>query len=63
MTRNRKCGSYSEDEADGGHARRGHDFGTVGHQVEEGRHDGLGGVVEAAAQHRRQVAAGDRRRY
>lgn len=48
--------TYSEDEADGGHAGGGHDFGTVGDQVEQNGHGGLGRVVEAAAQHRRQVA-------
>lgn len=55
-----KAATYSEDEADGGHAGGGHDFGTVGDQVEEDRHDGLCRVVEATAEHRRQVA-GDRR--
>lgn len=44
--------TYSEDEADGSHAGGSHDFGTVGDQVEEDRHGGLGRVVEAAAQHR-----------
>lgn len=44
--------SYSEDETDGGHPGGGHDFGTVGDQVEQDRHGGLGGVVEAAAEHR-----------
>lgn len=42
--------AYSEDEADCGHAWRGHDFGTVGNQVKEGGHDGLGCVVEASAE-------------
>lgn len=56
----RKAAAYSEDEADGGHAGGGHDFGTVGNQVEEDRHGGLCRVVEAAAEHRRQVT-GDRR--
>lgn len=55
-----KAATYSEDEADGGHSGGGHDFGTVGDQVEEDRHDGLCRVVEATAEHRRQVA-GDRR--
>lgn len=44
------AGTYSEDEADGGHAGGGHDFGTVGDQVEESWHDGLRRVVEAAAE-------------
>lgn len=48
--------THSEDEADGGHARGGHDFGTVGDQVEKGRHGGLCCVVEPTAEHRRQVA-------
>lgn len=48
--------TYSEDEADDGHAGGGHDFGTVGDQVEQDGHGGLGRMVEAAAQHRRQVA-------
>lgn len=56
----RKAATYSEDEADGGHAGGGHDFGTVGDQVEEDRHGGLCRVVEPAAEHRRQVT-GDRR--
>lgn len=47
--------SYSEDEADGSHPGGGHDFGTVGDQVEEDRHGGLGSMVEAASEHRRQV--------
>lgn len=47
--------SYSEDEADGSHPGGGHDFGTVGDQVEEDRHGGLGSVVKAAAEHRRKV--------
>lgn len=55
-----RSSTYSEDEADGGHARRGHDFGTVGDQVEENGHDGLCGVVEATAEHQRQVAGDSR---
>lgn len=47
--------SYSEDEADGSHPGGGHDFGTVGDQVEEDRHGGLGSMVKAAAEHRRKV--------
>lgn len=54
--RDEGAATYSEDEADGGHAGGGHDFGTVGDQVEQDGHGGLGRVVEAAAQHRRQVA-------
>lgn len=45
---------------DGGHARGGHDFGTVGDQVEEDGHGGLGRMVEATAEHRRQVAGEQR---
>lgn len=48
--------TYSEDEADGGHAGGGHHFGTVGDQVEEDGHGGLRRVVEATAEHCRQVA-------
>lgn len=48
--------TYSEDEADGGHAGGGHDFGTVGDQVEEDRHGGLRSVVKPTAEHQRQVA-------
>lgn len=47
----RRAATYSEDEADGGHARGGHHFGTVGDQVEEDGHGGLGRVVEATAEH------------
>lgn len=53
----KEVATYSEDESDGGHARGGHDFGTVGDQVEQDGHSGLSRVVKAAAQHRRQVAA------
>lgn len=44
--------SYSEDETDGSHPGGGHDFGTVGDQVEQDGHGGLGSMVEAAAEHR-----------
>lgn len=37
---------YPEDEADGGHSRCGHDFGTVGHEVQQGGHDALRSVVK-----------------
>lgn len=38
--------SHPEDEADGGHSRRGHDFGAVGHEVEQDGHDALCSVVK-----------------
>lgn len=41
--------SYSEDETDGSHPGGGHDFGTVGDQVEQDGHGGLSSMVEAAA--------------
>lgn len=44
--------SYSEDETDYSHPGGGHDFGTVGDQVEQDRHGGLSSMVEAATQHR-----------
>ena len=47
----RKAPTYSKDETDGGHAGGGHDFGTVGDQVEEGGHDSLRCVVEPTAEH------------
>lgn len=47
-----KSSSYPEDEANGGHSRRGHDFGTVGHQVEQRGHDALRSMVELVAQNR-----------
>lgn len=50
--------TYSENESDGSHAGGSHDFGTVGDQVEQDGYGGLGRVVEAAAQHWRQVAGG-----
>lgn len=53
--------SYSEDETDGSHPGGGHDFGTVGDQVEQDGHGGLGSMVEAAAEHRRQVSETERR--
>lgn len=55
-----KAATYFEDEADGGHAGGGHDFGSVGDQAEEGRHDGLCPVVEPTAEHQRQVAGDGR---
>lgn len=55
-----KAATYSEDEADGGHAGGGHHFGAVGDQVEEDRHGGFRRVVEPAAEHGRQVAGGGR---
>lgn len=54
--------TYSEDEMDGGHAGCGHDFGTVGDQVEEYWHDGLCCVIEPVAEHWRQVSDGWRGR-
>lgn len=43
--------SYPEDEADGGHSRCGHDFGTVGHKVQQCGHDALCSVVKLVTQH------------
>lgn len=43
--------TYSEDEANGGHAGGSHHFGTVGDQVEEDRHGGLRRMVEPTAEH------------
>lgn len=48
--------SYSEDEADDGRPRRGHDFGTVGHKVEQRGHDALCCMIKLVAQQRRQVS-------
>lgn len=42
--------SYSQDEADGGHSGRGHDFGAVGHQVQQRGHDALRSVVKLVTQ-------------
>lgn len=56
----KEVATYSEDESDGSHAGGGHDFGTVGDQVEQDGDSGLGRVVEAAAQYCRQVAAWSR---
>ena len=45
------CVTDLDDEADGRHARGGHDLGTVGDQVEEDRDDGLCSVVKLVAQY------------
>lgn len=42
--------SHPQDEADGGHSRRGHDFGTVGHEVQQRGHDALRPVVKLVTQ-------------
>lgn len=42
--------SYSENEADDGNPGRGHDLGTVGHEVEQRGHDALCCMVELVAQ-------------
>lgn len=47
---------YPQDEADGGHSRRGHDFGTVGHEIQQRGHDALCSVVKLVAQDRRQMS-------
>lgn len=44
--------SYSENEADDGRPRRGHDFGTVGHKVEQRGHDALCCVIKLVTQQR-----------
>lgn len=38
--------TYSENEADDHHSGRGHDFGAVGHQVEQRGHDAFSPVVK-----------------
>jgi hypothetical protein len=50
------CVSHAYDEADGEHPGRGHDFGTVGDEVEKDGHDGLRSMVKLVPQHHRQVA-------
>lgn len=42
---------YPEDEADDGHSRRGHDFSTVGHKVQQYGHDALRSVVKLVTQY------------
>lgn len=42
--------SYSQNEADGGHSGCGHDFGAVGHQVQQRGHDALGSMVKLVTQ-------------
>lgn len=54
------CTSYPQDEADGGHARRGHDFGTVGHEVEQRGHDALRSMVKLVTQDRGQMSVEER---
>lgn len=41
---------YPENEADDGRARRGHDLGTVGHEVQQRGHDALCRVVKLVTQ-------------
>lgn len=48
--------SHPQDEADGGHSRRGHDFGTVGHEVQQRGHDALRPVVKLVTQQWRQMS-------
>lgn len=54
--------THPEDEADGGHPRRGHDLGAVGHEVQQDGHDALGAVVELVPQQGGQVPVGRRGR-
>ena len=42
--------SYPEDEADGDHPGCGHDFGAVGHEVQQSGHDALCSVVKLVSQ-------------
>lgn len=42
--------SYPENEADDGRPRRGHDFGTVGHKVEQSGHDALCCMIKLVTQ-------------
>lgn len=49
--------TYPENEPDDGRARRGHDFGAVGHEVEQRGHDALRCVIKLVAQQRRQMSA------
>lgn len=54
--------SYPEDEADGSHSRRGNDFGTVGHKVQQCGHDALSSVVKLSAQYWWQMSVRGRTR-
>lgn len=47
--------THSNDKADGRYAGRGHDFSTVGDEIKQRGHDGLGSVVKLVTQHRRQM--------
>lgn len=50
------CKTHPYDDADSGHTGGGHDFGTVGDEVEQDRNDCLRSMVEFITQHCREVA-------
>lgn len=52
----RVCKTHSYDDADSRHTRGGHDFGTVGDEVEQDGNDGFRSMVEFIPQHCREVA-------
>lgn len=51
------CKPHPYDDADGRHAGGGHDFGTVGNEVEQDGDDGFRSMVEFIPQHRGEVTA------